>query len=148
MLHNMHMQLLIISLFLFSLLTACGPSKKAIPEPQLDPEKIAQALMQSKKYSAAALEFLTLSTKDNKNRNFYGLKAAEAYIKAGDYVAAQKALDDINVGDNDSFQNIRVKILSALLKMKFGQPKIGTAEKSIRKKCSTKFKSALSPDSC
>ena len=117
MLHNMHMQLLIISLFLFSLLTACGPSKKAIPEPQL----------------AAALEFLTLSTKDNKNRNFYGLKAAEAYIKAGDYVAAQKALDDINVGDNDSFQNIRVKILSALLKMKFGQPKIALA---------------LSPDSC
>ena len=124
MLHNMHMRLLIISLSLFSLLTACGPSKKTIPEAQLDPEKFAQALMQSKKYSAAALEFLTLSTKDNKNRNFYGLKAAEAYIKAGDYVAAQKTLDDINVEDNDSFQNINVKILGALLRMKFGQPKI------------------------
>ncbi len=124
MLHNIHMRLLIISFFLFSLLTGCVTTKEAMPETRLDPEKNAQAFMQSKEYSAAALEFLTLSAKDNKNETLYRLKAAEAYVKAGDYIAAQKTLNDINIEDNDSFQSIRLKILSARLKLEFGQPNI------------------------
>ena len=124
MLHNIHMRLLIISFFLFSLLTGCVTTKEAMPETRLDPEKNAQAFMQSKEYSAAALEFLTLSAKDNKNETLYRLKAAEAYVKAGDYIAAQKTLNDINVGDNGSFQSIRLKILSARLKLELGQPNI------------------------
>ena len=118
------MQLLIISFFLFSLLTGCVTTKEALTETRLDPEKNAQAFMQSKEYSAAALEFLTLSAKDNKNETLYRLKAAEAYVKAGDYIAAQKTLNDINVGDNGSFQSIRLKILSARLKLELGQPNI------------------------
>ncbi len=118
------MRLLIISFFLFSLLTGCVTTEEAMPETRLDPEKNAQAFMQSKEYSAAALEFLTLSAKDNKNETLYRLKAAEAYVKAGDYIAAQKTLNDINIEDNDSFQSIRLKILSARLKLEFGQPNI------------------------
>lgn len=122
MLHNIPMRLLIILLFSLGLLTACGPTKQLTPQTQVDPEENARTLMQSGDYSAAALEYLGLATKDKQNSTIYRLKAAAAYVEAGDYGAAQKTLSDTTVADNDSLQNIRMKILSARLELEFGQP--------------------------
>jgi outer membrane PBP1 activator LpoA protein len=122
MLHNIPMRLLIILLFSLGLLTACGPTKQSTPQIQVDPEENARTLMQSGDYSAAALEYLSLATKDKQNSTIYRLKAAAAYVEAGDYGAAQKTLNDTTVADNDSLQNIRMKILSARLELEFGLP--------------------------
>lgn len=122
MLHNIPMRLSIILLFSLALLTACGPTKESTSQAQVDPEENARTLMQSGDYSAAALEYLDLAAKDKQNATVYRLKAAAAYVEAGDFAAAQKTLGDTRVADNDTLQNIRMKILSARLELEFGQP--------------------------
>lgn len=122
MLHNIPMRLLIILLFSLGLLTACGPTKQASTQVQVDPEESARSLMQSRDYSAAALEYLSLAANDKQNATVYSLKAAAAYVEAGNYAEAQKTLGNITVAENDSLQNIRMKILNARLELEFGRP--------------------------
>jgi uncharacterized protein len=116
------MRFLIILLFSLSLLTACGPTKDTSQQVQVDPEENARTLMQSGDYSAAALEYLSLAAKDKQNAAVYRLKAAAAYVEAGEYNKAQKTLSDTTISKQDSLQNIRMRILSARLELEFGQP--------------------------
>ncbi len=113
---------IIILLFSLALLTACGPTKEANQQVQLDPEENARSLMQSGDYAAAALEYIGLAEKDKKNATIYRLKATAAYIEAEDYAEAQKTLSATTVSKLDSLQYIRMKILSARLELEFGQP--------------------------
>jgi len=122
MLHNIHMRLLIILLFSLSLLTACGPTRDSSQQAQSDPEENARLLMQSGDYSAAAVEYLNLAAKDKQNSAVYRLKAAAAYVEAGQYSEAEKILSETTVPENDSLQNLRRLILSARLELEFGQP--------------------------
>lgn len=122
MLHNIAMRLLIILLFSLSLLTACGPTKEANQELTADPEENARSLMQSGNYSAAAVEYLSLASKDKQNAEVYRLKAAAAYVEAGQFNEAQKTLSQTTISKDNSLQNVRLKILSARVELEFGQP--------------------------
>lgn len=122
MLHNIPMRLLIIFLFSLSLLTACGPTRDSSQQAQADPEESARLLMQSGDYSAAAVEYLKLAAKDKQNSAVYRLKAAAAYVEAGQFSEAEKTLSETTVPENDFLQNLRMRILSARLELEFGSP--------------------------
>ncbi len=120
--YNISMKLLIIFLLSLSLLSGCGPTRTSDQQAQVDPEENARVLMQSGDYSAAALEYLGLADKDKQNSAVYRLKAAAAYVEAGQYAEADKVLSETAVGENDSVQQLRMRILSARLQLEFGQP--------------------------
>ncbi|MCZ6804556.1 MAG: penicillin-binding protein activator [Proteobacteria bacterium] len=116
------MRLLIIFLFSLTVLTACGPTRESSQQAQVDPEENARLLMQSGDYATAAVEYLDLAAKDKQNSAVYRLKAAAAYVEAGQYSAAERILSETSVPKNDSLQNLRMRILSARLELEFGQP--------------------------
>jgi uncharacterized protein len=116
------MRLLIILLFSLSLLTACGPTRDASQQAQADPEENARLMMQSGDYASAAIEYLNLAAKDKQNAAVYRLKAAAAYVEAGEFSEAEKILSETKVPENDFLQNMRRRILSARLELEFGQP--------------------------
>ena len=122
MLHNIPMRFLIFFLFSLSLLTACGPTRDSSQQAQVDPEESARSLMQSGDYSAAAVEYIELATKDKQNSAVYRLKAVAAYVEAGHYSEAEKILSETAIPENDSLQNLRSRILGARLELEFGQP--------------------------
>jgi uncharacterized protein len=122
MLHNIPMRLLIIFLFSLSLLTACGPVRESTQQAQVDPEESARLLMQSGSYAAAAAEYLSLAANDKQNSAIYRLKAAAAYVEAGLYAEAEETLSKTTVAEDDSLQNLRMRILSARLELEFGRP--------------------------
>lgn len=113
---------LIIFLLSLILLSGCGPTRSANQQAQVDPEENARVLMQTGDYSAAALEYLTLAEKDKQNAAVYRLKAAAAYVEAGQYTEANFILSETNVAEEDSVQQLRMKILSARLQLEFGKP--------------------------
>jgi len=78
--------------------------------------------MQSGDYSAAALEYLTLAENDKNNSAVYRLKAAAAYVEAGQYTEANFILSETTIPEEDSVQQLRMRILSARLQLEFGQP--------------------------
>ncbi len=116
------MRLLIIFLISLSLLAGCGSIRQSSQQAQADPEENARLLMQSGDYSAAAVEYLSLAKKDKNNAAVYRLKAAAAYVEAGQYTEADKVLSETIVPENDSVQKLRMRILSARLELEFGQP--------------------------
>ena len=116
------MRFLIIFLFSLSLLTACGPVREANQQAQADPEENARMLMQSGNYADAAVEYLNLATKDKQNAAVYRLKAAAAYVEAGQFTEANTILNETSIPEGDSLQNLRRRILSARLELEFGQP--------------------------
>lgn len=119
---GIHMRLLIIFLLSLSLLSGCGPARQSNQQAQADPEENARSLMQSGDYSAAAVEYLSLAAKDKHNSAVYRLKAAAAYVEAGQFTEADKILSETAVAENDSIQKLRMRILSARLQLEFGQP--------------------------
>ncbi len=116
------MRLLIIFLLSLSLVAGCGPTRKSDQQVQADPEETARSLMQSGDYPAAALEYLTLAENDKNNSAVYRLKAAAAYVEAGQFTEANNILSKTAVSENDAIQNLRMRILSARLQLEFGQP--------------------------
>ena len=118
----MSMRFLIIFLFSLSLLTACGPVRESSQQAQGDPEQNARLLMQSGNYADAAVEYLDLASKDKQNAAVYRLKAAAAYVEAGQYNEANTILSETTIPEGDSLQNLRRRILSARLELEFGQP--------------------------
>jgi uncharacterized protein len=120
--YNISMRLLIIFLFSLSLLSGCGSTRPTNQQMQVDPEENARVLMQSGDYSSAAIEYLSLAEKDKQNAAVYRLKAAAAYVEAGQYTEANKILSETTVPENDSVQKLRMRILSARLQLEFGQP--------------------------
>jgi outer membrane PBP1 activator LpoA protein len=116
------MRLLFIFLISLSLLSGCGPSRPDDQQAQADPEENARILMQSGDFSAAAIEYLTLAENDKQNLSVYRLKAAAAFVEAGQYAEADSILKETNVPKEDSVQNLRMRILSARLQLEFGQP--------------------------
>ncbi len=116
------MRLLIIFLLSLSLLSGCGPTRSSNQQSQVDPEESARVLMQSGDYSAAALEYLTLAENDKNNSAVYRLKAAAAYVEAGQYTEANFILSETTIPEEDSVQQLRMRILSARLQLEFGQP--------------------------
>jgi uncharacterized protein len=120
--YNITMRLLIIFLLSLSLLPGCGPTRPSNQQAQVDPEENARVLMQSGDYSAAAAEYLTLAENDKNNSATYRLKAAAAYVEAGQFTEADKVLSETAVSEKDSVQQLRMRILSARLQLEFGQP--------------------------
>lgn len=120
--YNIPMRLLIILLFSLSFLTACGPTRESSQQAQIDPEEDARILMQSGAYSAAASEYLNLANADKQNAAVYRLKAAAAYVEAGLYNDAERVLNETEISESDSLQNMRRKILGARLELEFGKP--------------------------
>jgi uncharacterized protein len=120
--YNITMRLLIIFLLSLSLLSGCGPTRPSNQQAQVDPEENARVLMQSGDYSAAAAEYLTLAENDKNNSATYRLKAAAAYVEAGQFTEADKVLSETAVSEKDSVQQLRMRILSARLQLEFGQP--------------------------
>ena len=119
---DIRMRLLIILLVSLSLLTGCGPTRQSNQQVPTDPEENARSLMQAGNYSKAATEYLSLAAQDKQNSTVYRLKAAAAYVEAGLYTEADKILGETAVPKNDTLQKIRMRILSARLKLEFGQP--------------------------
>lgn len=103
------------------MLAGCGPSRPDNEQAQVDPEENARLLLQSGDYSAAAIEYLTLAENDKQNASVYRLKAAAAYVEAGQYVQADTILKETNVAEGDVIQHTRMQILSARLQLEFGQ---------------------------
>jgi len=114
------MRLLIIFLLTLSLLSGCGPTRESNQQAQVDPEENARSLMQSGNYPAAAVEYLALAEKDKQNSAIYRLKAAAAYVEAGQYTEADKILSETVVPEGNSIQQLRMRILSARLQLEFG----------------------------
>ncbi|MBL1142903.1 MAG: ABC transporter substrate-binding protein [Proteobacteria bacterium] len=112
----------IILLLSLSLLSGCGPTRPSDQQAQVDPEENARILMQTGDYSAAAVEYLTLAKNDKKNAAIYRLKAAAAYVEAGQYAEADRIISETAVSDKDSIQKLRMRILSARLQLEFGKP--------------------------
>lgn len=131
----------IILLLSLSLLSGCGPTRPSDQQAQADPEENARILMQSGDYSAAAAEYLTLAENDKNNSAVYRLKAAAAYVEAGQYTEANKILSETTVPENDSVQKLRMRILSARLQLEFGQP--GNALNMLSEIDRTKIPSSL-----
>ena len=92
MLHNIPMRFLIFLVISLSLLTACGPTRDSSQQVQADPEENARVLMQSGDYAAAAVEYLSLANKDKQHAALYRLKAAAAYVEAGQFNQANTIL--------------------------------------------------------
>lgn len=115
------MKLLLIFIISLSLLSGCVPSRPDNQQVQVDPEKNARLLMQSGDFSAAALEYLALANNDKQNASVYRLKAAAAYVEAGQYAQADGILNETKIAKGDSIQNTRMQILSARLQLEFGQ---------------------------
>ncbi len=116
------MRLFIIFLLSLIILSGCGPTRPSDQQAQVDPEENARVLMQSGDYSAAAAEYLTLAENDKNNTSVYRLKAAAAYVEAGQYTEADKIISETTVPENDSVQKLRMRILSARLQLEFGKP--------------------------
>lgn len=116
------MRLIIIFLLSLSLLSGCGSTRQSNQQVQADPEENARSLMQSGNYPAAAVEYLNLAAKDKRNSAVYRLKAAAAYVEAGQYPEANKILNETAVPEGDALQQLRMRILSARLQLEFGQP--------------------------
>ena len=115
------MKLLSIFIITLTLLSGCGPSRPDNQQAQVDPEENARLLMQSGSYSAAAAEYLTLAENDKKNASVYRLKAAAAYVEAGQYDQADNILSETTVAEGDAIQNTRMRILNARLQLEFDQ---------------------------
>lgn len=116
------MRLFIIILFSLTLLTACGPTRDSSKHAQADPEENARVLMQAGDYAAAAIEYLSLADKDKQHAALYRLKAAAAYVEAGQFNQANTILSETKISKGDSLQATRRRILSARLELEFGQP--------------------------
>jgi uncharacterized protein len=112
----------IILLLSLSLLSGCGPTRPSDQQAQVDPEENARILMRSGYYSDAAVEYLALAENDKNNAAVYRLKAAAAYVEAGQYAEADKVISETAVPEKDAVQNLRMRILSARLQLEFGQP--------------------------
>jgi uncharacterized protein len=119
---SINTRILIIFLLSLSLIAGCGPSRPSNEQAHADPEENARSLMQFGDYPAAAVEYLNLASKDKNNAAVYRLKAAAAYVEAGQFAEANKILSETKVPENDSIQNLRMRILSARLQLEFGQP--------------------------
>ncbi len=139
--YNSSMRLLIIFLLSLSLLSGCGPTRPSNQQAQVDPEENARVLMQSGNYSAAAVEYLTLAENDKNNSAVYRLKAAAAYVEAGQYAEADKVISETAIPENDSVQKLRMRILSARLQLEFGQP--GNALNMLTEIAQTEIPSSL-----
>ncbi|MEM6998873.1 MAG: penicillin-binding protein activator [Pseudomonadota bacterium] len=113
---------LIIFILSLILLSGCGPTRPSNQQAQVDPEENARVLMQTGDYSAAAQEYLTLAENDKLNAAIYRLKAAAAYVEAGQYTEANFVLSETTIADGDPVQQLRMKILSARLELEFGKP--------------------------
>ncbi|HIF49965.1 MAG TPA: hypothetical protein EYQ42_00265 [Thiotrichaceae bacterium] len=124
------MRLFTIVLLSLILLSGCGPTRQSNQQVQADPEENVRGLMRSGNYSAAAEEYLSLATKDKQNSAVYRLKAAAAYVEAGQYAEANKILSETDIPENDPIQKLRMRILSARLQLEFGQP--GNALNSLK----------------
>lgn len=116
------MRLFIIFLLSLIILSGCGPTRPSDQQAQADPEENARLLMQSGDYAAAAVEYLTLAENDKNNTAVYRLKAAAAYVEAGQFAEADKVINETAIPENDSVQKLRMRILSARLQLEFGKP--------------------------
>ncbi len=116
------MRFLILFLLSLSFLVACGPTRESEQQAQVDPEQNARQLMQTGYYADAASEYLALAEQDKKNASVYRLKAAAAYVEAGEFNEASAILNETSIPEDDALQNLRRKILSARLELEFGQP--------------------------
>jgi uncharacterized protein len=116
------MRILILFLLSLSLLSGCGPTRPSNQQAQVDPEENARIMMQSGYYSDAAVEYLKLAENDKNNTSVYRLKAAAAYVEAGQFAEADKVINETAVPEKDAIQNIRMRILSARLQLEFGKP--------------------------
>jgi len=119
---SINTHLFIILLLSLTLLSGCGSARPTDQQAQVDPEENARVLMQSGDYSGAAAEYLTLAENDKNNSAVYRLKAAAAYVEAGQYAEADKVISETAVPENDSVQKLRMRILSARLQLEFGKP--------------------------
>lgn len=115
------MKLLFIFIISLSFLSGCVSSRPDNQQVQANRENNARLLMQSGDFSAAALEYLTLASNDKKNASIYRLKAAAAYVEAGQYSQADSILNETTIAKGDTIQNTRMQILSARLQLEFGQ---------------------------
>lgn len=116
------MKILIILLSSLIFLTGCGPAKEPVQQVQIDPEENARLLMQSGDFSAAAQAYLNLADQDKQNSPVYRLKAAAAYVEAGQFNNAQTILTGTTVSKTDTLQFTRMKILGARLALEFDRP--------------------------
>ena len=127
MLHNIHMRLLIILLFLLPFLSACAPTTSKEADIQLNSEikeieENALSLIQSGDYSEAAREYLNLSQKNEKRFTFYIIKAIDAFTEGKDYDKAYEILIKNTLNNQDVEVHIRTKILNAYIDLESGRP--------------------------
>ena len=127
MLHNIHMRLLIILLFLLPFLSACVTTATKEADIQLNSEikeieENALSLMQSGDYSEAAREYLNLSQKNEERFTFYIIKAIDAFTEGKDYGKAYEILIKNTLNNQDVEVHIRTKILNAYIDLESGRP--------------------------
>ena len=127
MLHNIHMRLLIILLFLLPFLSACVTTTSKEADIQLNSEikeieENALSLIQSGDYSEAAREYLNLSQKNEKRFTFYIIKAIDAFTEGKNYDKAYEILIKNTLNNQDVEVHIRTKILNAYIDLESGRP--------------------------
>ena len=127
MLHNIHMRLLIILLFLLPFLSACVTTATKEADIQLNSEikeieENALSLIQSGDYSEAAREYLNLSQKNEERFTFYIIKAIDAFTEGKNYGKAYEILIKNTLNNQDVEVHIRTKILNAYIDLESGRP--------------------------
>ena len=104
--------------FLALLLAACGgaPTREAPPEAAA----IAESLYDEGLFARAAEAFMAAAEDSRARRNYYRLRAAEAWRELGELDRAAAALDDVGRRRLDELESLRLDLLLAELALREG----------------------------